>query len=345
MTTQPLSPLTMLLSRHTRRREFITLLGGAAAWPLAARAQQPAMPVVGFLHLGSPESNAKHVAAFREGLSETGYADKRNVTIEFRWANGQPDRLPELAADLVRRRVAVIATPASTAAALAAKAATTTIPIVFGVGQDPVALGLVDSLNRPGGNATGVNFQLVELVTKRLGMLREIAPGSNRFVALVNPNTAYTDAVVKELQTSASVFGLPIEILRAGTGREIDAAFANLVQKPGGALLVGPDAVFVSRRAQIVTLAARHALLAIYPTRDYAEIGGLMSCGPDLSIGARLPAPLKPACPRVRESSLKNFPRVPVEDADGCAITIVLGGGPLARARESFSLVRRFGHD
>jgi putative ABC transport system substrate-binding protein len=188
-----------------------------------------------------------------------------------------------LATDLIRRGVAVIATPGSTPAALAAKAATTTIPIVFGVGDDPVRLGLVTSLNRPGGNATGLNFQLVELVTKRLGMLREIAPGSNRFVALVNPNTAYSEVEVKDLQANASALGFPIEILRAGTGREIDAAFANLVQKSGGALLVGPDAFFISRRAQILTLAARHAIPAIYSTRDFAEAGGLMSYGPNLA--------------------------------------------------------------
>jgi putative ABC transport system substrate-binding protein len=267
-----------------RRREFITLLSGVAVgWPFAARAQQPAMPVIGFLHSGSPEPIANRVAAFRKGLGEAGYVEGQNVAIQFRWAAGQDDRLPDLAADLVRQQVAVITTPGSTAASLAAKAATTTIPIVFLVGSDPVALGLVASLNRPGGNVTGVNIRLEELVAKRLGMLREVAPSANRFVALVNPNTAFTDAVVNELQTSAS--GFPIEILRASTGREIDAAFANLVQKPGGALLVGPDALFVSRRAQIVTLAARHALLAIYPTRDYAEIGGLMSYGPNLADG------------------------------------------------------------
>ena len=267
-----------------RRREFITLLSGVAVgWPFAARAQQPAMPVIGFLHSGSPEPIADRVAAFRKGLGEAGYVEGQNVAIQFRWAAGQDDRLPDLAADLVRQQVAVITTPGSTAASLAAKAATTTIPIVFLVGSDPVALGLVASLNRPGGNVTGVNIRLEELVAKRLGMLREVAPSANRFVALVNPNTAFTDAVVNELQTSAS--GFPIEILRASTGREIDAAFANLVQKPGGALLVGPDALFVSRRAQIVTLAARHALLAIYPTRDYAEIGGLMSYGPNLADG------------------------------------------------------------
>jgi putative tryptophan/tyrosine transport system substrate-binding protein len=265
------------------RRHFAAVLGGAAAWPLATRAQQPAMQVVGFLHSGSPEPMANRLSAFRKGLAEVGYVEGQNVAIEFRWAAGQDDRLPDLAADLIRRGVAVIATPGSTPAALAAKAATTTIPIVFGVGQDPVALGLVDSLNRPGSNATGVNFQLVELVTKGLGMLREIAPGSNRLVALVNPNTAYTEAEVKELQASASALGLPIEILCASNGREIDEAFANLVQKPGGALLVASDVVFISRRVQIVTLAARHAIPAIYFTRDFAEAGGLMSYGPNLA--------------------------------------------------------------
>jgi putative ABC transport system substrate-binding protein len=267
-----------------KRREFISLLGGAAvAWPLAAHAQQPAMPVIGFLHSGSPEPNVNRVAAFRKGLSEAGYVEGQNVTIEYRWAAEQDDRLADLAADLIRRRVAVIATPGSPSALLAAKAATTTIPIVFLIGRDPVALGLVASLNRPGGNATGVYLQLMELVAKGLGLLRELARGANRFVVLVNPNTAYTDVVVKDLEASALALGLPIEILRASTGREIDAAFANLVQKPGCALFVVTDAVFVSRRAQIVTLAARHALLAIYPTRDFAEIGGLMSYGPNLA--------------------------------------------------------------
>jgi len=266
-----------------KRREFISLLGGAAAaWPLAARAQQPAMPVVGFLHSASPEPNANRVAGFRKGLGEAGYVEGQNVAIEFRWAAGQDDRLPDLVGDLIRRRVAVIATPGSTPASLAAKTATTTIPIVFAIGSDPVAMGLVASLNRPGGNVTGVSFQSVELMAKRLGMLRELAPGANRFVALVNPNTAYAEAEVKDLQTSASALGLPIEILRAGTGREIDAAFANLVQNPGGALLVGPDAVFNNRRAQIVTLAARNALPAIYFAREFAEIGGLMSYGPNV---------------------------------------------------------------
>jgi ABC-type uncharacterized transport system substrate-binding protein len=235
------------------RRAFITLLGGAAAaWPLAARAQQAPMPVIGFLHSGSPEANVNHVAAFRKGLGEAGYVEGQNVAIEFHWAAGQDDRLPDLAADLIRRRVAVIATPGSTPASLAAKAATTSIPIVFAIAADPVAIGLVASLNRPGGNATGVNFQAVELVTKRLGMLREIAPGANRFVALVNPNTAYTHAIVKDLQASTLPLGVPIEILHASAGREIDAAFANLVQKPGAPLHIAK----LTRRAIALTAKA-----------------------------------------------------------------------------------------
>jgi putative tryptophan/tyrosine transport system substrate-binding protein len=266
-----------------RRRDFITLIGGTTAWPLDARAQQTAMPVVGFLHSGSPEPWADRLSAFRKGLAEAGYVEGQNVVIEFRWAAGQDDRLPDLAANLIRRGVAVIATPGSTPAALAAKAATTTIPIVFLVASDPIALGLVASLNRPGSNATGVNTQLVELVTKQLGLLHELAPQAGRYVALVNPNTAYAEVEVKDLQANASALGLPIEILRAGTGREIDAAFANLVQKSGGALLVGVDPLFLSRRAQIVTLAARHAIPAIYSARDFAEAGGLMSYGPNLA--------------------------------------------------------------
>ena len=266
-----------------KRREFITLLGGAAmAWPLPVRAQQPAMPVIGFLHSSSPELIVPFIGAFRKGLGEAGYVEGQNVAIEFRWAAGQDDRLPDLAADLIHRRVAVITTPGSTPASIAAKAATTTIPIVFAIGSDPVALGLVASLNRPGGNATGVSFQTVELVAKQLGMLRELAPGANRFVALVNPNSAFTDAVVTDLQASASALGLPIEILRAGTAREIDAAFANLAQKSGSALLVSPDVFFLNRRAQIVTLAARHALPAIYSVREFAEVGGLTSYGPNV---------------------------------------------------------------
>ena len=263
------------------RREFITLFGGAAAWPLAARAQQPAMPVIGVLHSGAPEQYANLMTAFRKGLSEAGYVEGQNVAIEFRWAAGQDDRLPELAADLIRRRVAVIATPASTTAALAVKAATTTIPVVFTTSGDPVALGLVASINRPGGNATGIIGLTVETMAKRLGLLRELVPQAARFVVIVNPNSPLTEVIVKD--PDASALGQPVEILYAGTNLEIDAVFAQLAQKPGDALLISPDPFFVSRRAQLVTLAARHALPVIYPVREFVDIGGLMSYGPNFS--------------------------------------------------------------
>src|SRR6266498_1172612 len=205
------------MASHIRRREFIFTLGSAAAaWPLAARAQQP-MPVIGFLGSTSPQSSAKSLEAFRKGLSETGYVEGRNVAIEFRWAGGREDRMPELAADLVQRRVAVIAAPASTAGALAAKTATSNIPIVFAISGDPVALGLVASLNRPGGNVTGVNILGVELTAKRLGLLRELAPQATRFVALVSPNSVMTDAIVKNVHASVPTLGLPVEILYAGS--------------------------------------------------------------------------------------------------------------------------------
>jgi putative ABC transport system substrate-binding protein len=266
-----------------KRRDFVTLLGGAATWPFAARAQQPAMPVIGFLHLGSPEPNAKRVTAFREGLSETGHVEKRNVTIEFRWANGQLDRLPELAADLIRRRVAVIATPISTEAALAAKAATATIPIVFAIGGDPVAIGLVASLNRPGGNATGINLQNVDLTAKRFELLHELVPKGARFAALVNSNYPLIESIVKDLQMAAANLGLEVEMLYAGNDREIDAAFAKLSQRPDSVLMIPPDSFFFNRRAQIVTQAARHALPVIYPTNEYPVAGGLISYGPDIT--------------------------------------------------------------
>ena len=268
---------------HIERRKFLATLGGAAvAWPLAARAQQPAMPVIGFLGSSSAQVSVKNLEAFRKGLSETGYVEGRNVAIEFRWSGGREDRMPELAADLVRRQVAVIAAPASTAGALAAKTATSNIPIVFAISGDPVALGLVASLNRPGGNTTGVMSLNVELTAKRLGLLRELAPQATRFVALVSPNSVMTDAIVKNVHASVPTLGLPVEILYAGSSdRDIEAAFANLSQKPGAALLVTVDTFFFTRRALIVTLAARHALPTVYYSREYADIGGLISYGPN----------------------------------------------------------------
>jgi putative ABC transport system substrate-binding protein len=267
-----------------RRREFITLLGGAAAWPVTARAQQPAMPVIGYLYAGSPEPSASLVDAFRKGLSETGYHEGHNVTIEYRWAHNILDRLPDLAADLVSRRVAVIATPGSAAAALAAKAATTTIPIVFGIGSDAVQAGLVASLNRPGGNITGVSYMQAELAAKQLGLLHELVPGATRFAVLVNPNNApVTASIVADLQAAASSIGGQIEVLPAGTNNDIDTAFAGLVQKRADALLVSPGPLFGNRRVQLATLAARHAVPAMYFDRQFAEVGGLISYGTSLA--------------------------------------------------------------
>jgi putative ABC transport system substrate-binding protein len=268
-----------------QRREFITLLGGAATMssslrPRAAHAQQRAMPVVGYLYLGSPEASALQVAAFRKGLSETGYVEGRNVAIEFRWAHNEIDRLPELAADLVRRRVAVIATPGSVAAGLAAKAATATIPIVFSGGADPVQSGLVASFNRPGGNVTGFSTMSNEIGAKRLGHLHELLPGAARFAVLVNPNGPTAELQIKDAQAAASTIGRQVEILYAGTNPEIDTAFASLVQKRADALLVSSEGFFTNRRVQLVTLAARHAVPAIYHVREFAEAGGLMSYGP-----------------------------------------------------------------
>ena len=261
------------------RRSFITMVGGVAvAWPLAARAQQPAMPVVGFLHSASLEPNINLVGAFRKGLSQAGLTEGQNVAIEFRWAAGQEDRLPELAADLIRRGVAVITTPASTPAALAAKTATNTIPIVFAIGGNPVELGLVKSLNRPGGNVTGISFQSVELVAKRLALLRELATQATHFVALVHPNYAASDMEVKGVQAGAAALGVPVEILHASTIREIDAAFAKL--GPDSALLIAPSPFFTARRGQLATLATRHGIPAIYGVREFADSGGLASYGP-----------------------------------------------------------------
>src|SRR5262245_21864459 len=263
-----------------RRREFITLLGGAASWPIAARAQQTAMPVVGLLHPGSPEANASLVSAFRKGLGETGYADGRNVAIEFRWAHGDNSQLAELAADLVRRQVAVIVTPIGTATALAAKAATTTIPIVFSAGTDPVKAGIVPSLSRPGGNVTGVNYMAAELGTKRLSLLHEMAPRAARVALLVNPtNPVPAESEIKDVEAGASVIGWHVDVFKAGTNHEIEAAFAALVQNRADALVVGPDPLFLDRRVQLVTLATRHLLPTVYFVREFVQVGGLMSYG------------------------------------------------------------------
>jgi putative ABC transport system substrate-binding protein len=268
-----------------RRREFIALMGGSAAalslfWPLAARAQQPAMPVIGYLQPGSP--NASQVAAFRKGLSETGFVEGKNVAIEFRWAHNDNSRLPELAADLVRRRVAVIVTPNGFGPAFAAKAATATIPIVFGNGVDPVQTGLVASLNRPGGNLTGINGMGAELGPKLLGLLHELVPGAARFAVLVNPTSPAADTMIADLQGAAATIGRQIEVLTAVTNRDIDAAFASLVQKRVDALVVVPGLQIANINAQLVTLAARHAVPAIYPNRGFTEDGGLMSYGTNL---------------------------------------------------------------
>jgi putative ABC transport system substrate-binding protein len=262
------------------RREFITLLGGAAAWPLAARAQQPAMPVVGFIYVGSAATSGSHVAAFRQGLNESGYVEGHNVTIAYRWAEGRQDRYPELVADLIRQKVSVIATGANTLASRAAKAATSTIPIVFGVADDPVKLGLVASLANPGGNATGINFFFAELAAKRLGLLRQMVPGATRVGVLINPvNLTTTESTVKDVQAAAPALGLQIQIFNAGTVREIDSAFASLVRERVEALFVGPDPFFNIRRVQLAVAAARHAIPATYSQRDYTEAGGLMSYG------------------------------------------------------------------
>ena len=268
-----------------RRREFITLVGGAAAaWTLAARAQQAAVPVIGLVNAGSREASASRVAAFRKGLSETGYVEGQNVAVEYHWLGGEYDRLPTLMADLVGRHVAVIATPGSTVAASAAKTATTTIPIVFGVGEDPVTLGLVSSLARPGGNATGINIFIWEVSAKRLALLHELAPRAVRVAVVINPgNVPSAEATLRELPEAARAIGLQIQILNASTSREIEAAFATLVRDRADALFVAPDSFFISRRVQFASLAMRHGIPAAYGTREEVEAGGLMSYGTDTS--------------------------------------------------------------
>jgi putative ABC transport system substrate-binding protein len=266
-----------------RRRDFVTLLGSAAAWPVAARAQQPALPVVGYLHGGSAVADAADAAAFRKGLNETGTVEGQNVTVEYHWLEGQYDRLPGLTADLVRRRVAVIAALGA-ASALAAKAATATIPMGFGVGDDPVKLGLVASLARPGGNVTGINFFNQEVIAKRLGLLHDLVPNAVRVGVLVNPaNASVTETTLRELQKAAPAIGLQIQRLDAATIGEIDAAFATVARERPDALFVAPDAFFGSRRVQFVTLTAVNKLPAAYWEREVVAAGGLMSYGTNLA--------------------------------------------------------------
>ena len=264
-----------------KRREFITLLGGATAWPLVARAQQPAAPVIGFLDVINLPGR---LAAFNQGLAESGYALGQNVAIEIRSAEGRYSRFPELAADLVRRRVSVIVAPGATPAALAARAATTTIPIVFGVGDDPVKLGLVANLARPGGNATGINFFTAELAAKRLGLLRELLPAAMRIAVLANPaDPIRLETILREVKTAAGAIGLQLQVVNASTSREIDAVFSTFAAAPPDALFVGPDPFFYTRRGQLALQAARHAIPASYAIRDYAEAGGLMSYGTNIT--------------------------------------------------------------
>ena len=265
------------------RRKLLAALGGAAAaWPLAARAQQTAMPVIGFLNAQSPEPFTEALRAFRQGVKDAGFVEGENVAIEYRWAENQTERLPALAAELVRRGVAVI-TAWGSHTALQAKAATTTIPIVFNIGDDPVKLGLVVSLARPGGNLTGVNFFAVELAAKRIELLRELVPGAVRVAVLVTPaNAPVTASTLRDVEVAARAMGLQIHVFNADTSREINAVFADFVRERPDALFVGGGAFFTARRVQLVQLAARHAIPAIYPDRRIAEVGGLMSYGATL---------------------------------------------------------------
>jgi ABC-type uncharacterized transport system substrate-binding protein len=272
------------MASHIGRRKFLATLGGAAvAWPLAARAQQPTMPVIGFLNPASPDIFADLVAGFHKGLKEAGYVPGQNVTIEYRWGDGHYDRMPALAAELVRRQVAVIAATGGTVSALAAKAATTTIPIVFNMGDDPVKLGAVASFNRPGANITGVNPLSAALEPKRLELLRELVPQATIIAVLLNPASPDADLQRRDVEAAASAIGLPIHIFNASSERDIDAAFTAVIQLPTNALLVGNDPFFNSRRGQLAALATRHAILAIYSFREYAMAGGLMSYGTSLT--------------------------------------------------------------
>jgi putative tryptophan/tyrosine transport system substrate-binding protein len=269
-----------------RRRRFITLLG-AAAWPLGARAQQPSMPLLGFLSARSPAEAAVVLAAFRQGLGEAGYYEGKNVTIEYRWAEGQYGRLPELAADLVRRQVAVIAATGGEPSPLAAKAATTTIPIVFTIGGDPVETGLVTSLNQPGGNLTGTTIMAVEMGPKRLDFIHQLVPKATSIAMLVNPSFPNALAETRVVQNAARALGIQIEVLNASNEGEVEKAFATLVEQKISALMVGTDPLLLGQRDQIAGLAARHAVPTMYFLREFVQAGGLMSYGPDIRRGYR----------------------------------------------------------
>ena len=271
------------MASYIRRRKFLAaLLGGAAAWPLAAGAQQPVMPVIGFLYGASPDPVARRLRAFRQGLKDSGYVEGENVAIEYRWAESQFDRLPEMVADLIRRQVTVIAA-LNTVAAVAAKAASTMIPIVFSSGEDPVRLGLVASLARPGGNATGINNFIGEVTAKRLGLLHELVPTANRVGVLVNPADVLTETALRDVQPAARAIGLQIQVVNASTSGEIDAAFAAFVREQVDALFIGPGGVFSNRRVHIANQAMRHGIPATYSQREFPEIGGLMSYGTNLT--------------------------------------------------------------
>jgi putative ABC transport system substrate-binding protein len=272
------------MASHIGRRRFLTTVGGAATWPLAARAQQAArLPTIGFIRDGSADANARYAAAFRKGLNETGYVEGQNVTVEYHWLEGQYDRLPALMADLVRRQVAVIATPGNTPT-LAAKAATARIPIVFGVAEDPVQLGLVASLARPGGNATGINFFVNEIVAKRLALLHELVPKATRIALLINPrNTFSAEATLKEVPQAARALGLQLQVFKAGTSSEVDAVFGALAREPADALFLAGDAFYASRRVQLATLAVRERIPMTVSARELVEAGALMSYGTDIA--------------------------------------------------------------
>jgi ABC-type uncharacterized transport system substrate-binding protein len=266
-----------------RRRAFIAGLAGSAAWPLAARAQQPTMPVIGYLSAVSPRPGARLLAVFRQSLAEGGFVEGQNVGIEYRWAEGQFDRLPAMAEELLRRRVALIVAIGGSAPAVAAKGATSTTPIVFSTPDDPVKLGLVNSLARPGGNATGVYFFIADMGAKQLGLLREIVPAGVRFGLLVNRHNASVEKITTNVTAAAVPLGVAIDVVRAGDSQEIEAAFATLVRNRADGLVVGSDAFFYNRRLQLATLATRHGIPAIYNAREYAEAGNLMTYGTSLT--------------------------------------------------------------